>query len=207
MTNPDFEISPDESALKELQAVDWKAVYPGLLRYAVYRCKKFETQGDAIFDPEGLLQESVARVFGCGQDGNYRAWNRKRYPEITDFLKSVMDSVLSHAYEEFKAQRISSLDADDTSNRDLSTEADPAAACFYGILSPLDPSEELLRKERLIERVLQMRKAAEGDSEMELVVMCLEDGITKPQEIATISGIEVKRTHKILRRLREKIRV
>jgi hypothetical protein len=47
---------------------------------------------------------------------------------------------------------------------------------------------------------------AEGDEEMGIVVMCLQDGISKPREISEQTGYDVDRVNNILKRMRRKAR-
>ena len=50
-----------------------------------------------------------------------------------------------------------------------------------------------------------IRECASGDTELELIVVCLEDGISKPREIATELDLPVESVNVLLRKLRRRV--
>lgn len=198
-------MSFDSSIIQDLEQVDWDYVYPRLLRYATYKCKKFEWLGTATFDPESMAHEAVALVFGRGKDGNYRNWNPNKCPDITKFLEGIVDSLVNHEYEKTKTFKTESLDCENQTSVDILCNSDFSVRTFFDCFLLMDPSKELEMKENILRMVTSIRHAADGDEAAKKVVACLEQGVGKPREIADEIGIDVVKVYQILRRLREKI--
>jgi len=198
-------MSFNTSIIKDLEDVDWNYVYPRLLRYATYKCRKFAWLGTVTFDPESIAQEAVALIYGRGEDGNYRNWDRSKCSDIIKFLKGVVDSLVSHEYEKMKTFKIESLDCKKHTDVDISHDPDFSVMNFMDFLSAADPAKELEMKENISQMVKSIRNAAGENKYAKLVVSCLEQGIGKPREIADEIGIDVTEVYQILRRLREKI--
>lgn len=194
----------DDAIISKLDGADWETIYPRVLRHAVYKCKRFNLLGTVKFNPEDFVQEAVACAYGCGEDQKFRNWNRERYPDLSDFLISIVDSLVNHKYEHIKKFKDDFLDCEDGLNCNLSTGADPLAESLFVSLTPLSPLDELERKERIIRCYEILQKTASGNEDMEMVKMCLEEGIVKAKEIATTTGIDIKKIYKILRYFRDK---
>ncbi|MGD0277827.1 MAG: hypothetical protein ABSC11_00820 [Smithella sp.] len=195
----------DYSIIQKLEQVDWDNVYPRLLRYATYKCKKFEWLGTATFDPGGMAHEAVALVFGLGKDGNYRNWNRNKYPDIAKFLEGVVDSLVNHEYEKTKTFKMESMDCENQTSVDNLRNSDSSVRNYFDCFSVTDPATELEMKENILRMVTSIRQATDGDETANMVVTCLEQGMGKPREIADEIGIDVTEVYQILRRIREKI--
>lgn len=200
-------MSFDPSIIRDLEYADWNYVYPRLLRYATYKCKKFEWLGTSKFDAESMAQEAVALAFGCGKDGNYRNWNRKKCPDLIKFLEGVVDSLVNHEYEKVKTFKVESLDCETQSGNDALRDSDPTEINVFDIFSPMDPLKALEMKENILKLVTTIREAAGCDETMKMVVECLEQGVGKPREIADNIGIDVSKIYQILRFLRGKISI
>jgi len=53
---------------------------------------------------------------------------------------------------------------------------------------------------------MKIKAVAVGDEEMEMIMMCIEDGISKPAIMSEVTGYEIKIVYKVLRRLRLKLK-
>ncbi len=200
-------MSFDASIIRDLEDVDWDHVYPRLLRYAIYKCRKFEWLGTSTFDAESMAQEAVALVFGRGKDGNYRNWNRKKCPDLVKFLEGVVDSLVNHEFERVKTFRVESIDCEEQSANKVLCNYDLTKIDMVDIFSPMDPQKEMEMKENILRLVTTIREAAGGDEIAKRVVECLEQGVGKPREIADAIGIDVSKVYQILRFLRRKINI
>jgi transcription initiation factor IIE alpha subunit len=68
----------------------------------------------------------------------------------------------------------------------------------------LSPQDELDRKERIVRCYEILQEIASGNEDMEMVRMCVKEGIIKAREIADTTGIAVNEIYKILRHFRDK---
>jgi len=172
---------------QELDEADWDDIFPRLLRYAQSRSYKIRWIGSAAADPEELVGEAIALAYGVGKNDGYREWNKEKFPNLLDFLQTIINSLISHLNEHHN--KFPSDEIDD----ELSSD------------NP-DPEKLVLQKdlqEKLYNRIYQ---EVEGDDEMETVILCYEEGITTPRDIAAQTGFDVAQVNNTLKRLRRKLR-
>jgi len=188
--------------LDKLTEAEWKEALTRALKYAGWRAGKYQWLG-LVVDPKDLVQEAVARAYGVGAGATYRNWNKEKYPTLRDFLVSIIDSMTSHEAEHSERFKKTPLDRDDGTSRGLEQEALAGGARLAGIRFPTTP-EEILLAERRASISEKLHLIAEGDDELGLVILCLEDGICAPREIAAETGLSRKTVYEKLRTLRRK---
>lgn len=172
---------------QELDEADWDDILLRLLSYARIRSYKIRWIGNVAADPEELVGEAIALAYGVGKNDGYREWNKEKFPNLLDFLQTIINSLISHLNEHHK--KFPSDELDDQ----LSSE------------NP-DPEKLVLQKdyqEKLYNRIYQ---EVEGDDEMETVILYYEEEITTPRDIAARTGLNVIQVNNILKRLRRKLR-
>lgn len=148
-----------------------------------------------------MVTQSILKIL----EGNI-TWDPFKKPDIEIFLKSVIKTQINHLYTS-KEYRITSRASEETGGADEAVDhADPVET--HAVLSPcnpLDPEMALLKKEReqaessFMESVL---KKVEGDSELEMMTLCILDGVWKPREISEKLGIGVAQVYNLKKRLR-----
>ncbi len=130
--------------------------------------------------PEDLALAAVASVVE-----DRRAYDSDTYPDFREFLRSVIDSQISHLAEKAKGQRTNRIPV----TRDVETgelvevdipgdEPDPADICM---------NRDLLDSVRGV-----FAAKTEEDPLLVQIFQCMEAEITKPAEIAAVLGIDVK---------------
>lgn len=201
----------DPSIREDLKQKDWETILPGLLYYAHSLCRKYYWLGNRHLSPQDLVQEAIARAFGCGKDGGYRNWNKERCPDLSVFLKSTIKSIVNHKIEHLRkfphdsiekhGERVdeSPIDEDDTR----------LAKSMLSGISGESPEEILLSSENtrmLSERVNKLKSLAEDDEEIGFVIMCFEEGISTPREIAETTGYNIHNVYNIIKRIKRKAR-
>ncbi len=196
----------DSSIREELQKADWDDALARALKYAHWKSKMFSWLGFEV-DPEGLVNEAIARAFGVGtgKDGNttYRNWNKERFPNLADFLISIVDSIVSHIAEHHSKFAFSSMDETDEEKDDAS-RLEFEAQSTSDFIRPRSPEELVLLKEKTTSLRLFMDSLSDEDEEIGMVLMAMEDGIEKPADIADATGYEVTKVYTITKRLRRK---
>jgi DNA-directed RNA polymerase specialized sigma24 family protein len=192
----------DPSIHEKLEKADWDAALPRVLKYAVSRAKIFKWLGDKV-EPEALVQEAIARAYGTGTRGNYRNWNREKCPDIANFLIGIIRSMTSHEAEHGSEFPKESLFDEDGSPKDekLLKSADEVA----GALMPKTSEVELIENENLRTLNDELDSISVEDEDLGLVIVCIEDGISKPRHIAEETGFEINKVNNLLRKLRRKL--
>lgn len=145
--------------------------------------------------PDDFALEAIERFLD-----NKRIWNRDAYPDLLDFLRSVVDSLISNAVTAVENQRSRQL-VPRRGDQDLTEVYDPT-------VDNRDPLYVLLDREWLI-RFAQVRedirKELEGDALLSKLFECLEAGITAPSEIADVIGVSVDDVNNAKKRLKRKV--
>jgi hypothetical protein len=186
----------DPAIREELDKANWQEISLRLLWYATSKASMLQAMGIADVDHGDLIQESICRVYGGGHNGGYRNWNKEKDPDLAVFLMSVIRSIVDHKrahHLTFKSNYISMQD-DSLSDRDLVN------------LSPKSPEEILNEEYDLLNLKEVIYKRVKGDEEIEMLLLCIEDGVSKPMHIAEHTGYDIKKVNNVLRRLRRKIK-
>lgn len=205
----DFELENeryDPSIREELKHSDWKEILPRVLYYANYQYKKLIWFGIGDTDPQDLVQEAIALAYGRGENGGFRNWNKVYYPDLPAFLKSVIKSIVNHKIEHVIEFPHDCIDVQKRMKGDSAEESPRIAKSMYAGMKDDSPEAKLERCEvekALSERVMKL-KALADDDEMGMVIMCFEEGISTPREIAEATGYEVKNVNNIIKRIKRK---
>jgi RNA polymerase sigma factor (sigma-70 family) len=196
----------DENTRKELDSADWEEILPRLLQYTRWQIKKHKWLGSISLDPEEFVQETIARAYGVGSGGALRKWNQERCPDLADFLIGVIRSLTSHEIEHLSKFRHESFGSqvEEKGTRD---PIEIEASLAHEITSRTKNPEEAAAQEELARGVAEEAyRLTESDDEGQMVLMCiLDDGITKPKEIAEEIGYEVEKVYNIMKRLRRRL--
>jgi len=192
----------DPTIHADLKKADWDAALPRVLKYAVSRAKMFKWLGDEV-EPEALAQEAIARAYGIGTRGNYRNWDKERCPDLGDFLIGIIRSMTSHKAEHEAEFPSESLFNEDGSAKDskILKSCDETA----GPSKPKTPEEEIIENENLQAFKDELDSLADGDEDLGMVILCIEDGISEPRNIADATGFEKDKVNYLLKRLRRKL--
>ena len=173
---------PDSRYLKLVYSLSWEELLPDLLIHAG-EYYGYLSPGDR----EELVHIAIEKVLRGVQP-----WNPEKRPEIRRHLAWVLKSVISNDLKRAgmtrRASCVNNGDGRMVNPVDLVTE-------------PSRPADEDLIIE---ERLNRIRRAAAEDEEAELIMMALEDGITKPSEIAAETGIAPARVYAIFKRIRRR---
>lgn len=196
----------DPSVREELDAVDWGKVWPRVYKYAVWRARKYRWLGEQL-QPEDLVQEALALAYGIGAKKTYRNWNKEKFPALEDFLISIIKSITSHAAKHDTSFPRESLTHEDGSPRVL--KPDPAAHVVPETLKR-GSSEQVLSQgedlQRLLDKVETIIHEDSEDEELQMVFLCLEEGISEPRLISEQTGYDIKVVYNILKRFRRKLK-
>jgi hypothetical protein len=181
----------DPSTREKMSKIDWDEVFPRVLKYAKSRAWKFSQSGiDA--DPLAMINEAVARAYGIGTRGTFRNWDEANCPKAYNFLIGIIRSITSHEAEhlsEFTPEPI--LKDDGIINEKMQETS----------RSP-DPEEKLIEEENEQPLLDELKRISAEDEELGMIILCIEDGISKASEIAEETGYEILKVYSLQRKLR-----
>jgi DNA-directed RNA polymerase specialized sigma24 family protein len=167
--------------IKRLYEADWDTLMPKLLshaRFSIYDPHRLLPGGQS---DEDIVHEAVARVI-TGE----RNWNPAKEPDLENYLKSVIDSMLSSkglfGRKEWNA--VSNVEDPEQWERMAGTLPNLDGLCHDA--------------EVIIEA---MWKELSGDQELSAVFEAVIEGFDKPSEIAEWAGIPVERIYELRRKL------
>jgi len=199
-----YPLKYDTSIRKELDKADWDSIYPVVLKYAISRAKIFSWLGDEV-NPENLVQEAMARAYGIGSNGTYRNWNKEKYPELQSFLISIIRSMTSHVAEhESEFPKESLLNVDGLPKDKKLLESRDEIADFQ---NPKTPEEELIETDNLKPLMEELSRLSNENEELGMVILCIQDGISRPRHIADETGYDIKKVNNLLRTLRRRLAI
>ena len=191
------------AGIPKLTDEQWAELLERLTYYAVRKYRKsgwrrgdrrkFEWAGPDGASPQDVALEAITSVIE-----RTRKYDPEVCPEFIDFLRSVVDSKISHMLEKAVRRRTGRMpvvhdpEAAEHVEADLPGKApDPAGVCM---------NREVIERARA---VLEMD--AEKDSLVLQVFECLEADITKPAEMAEMLDVKVSKIYDAQKRLRRKI--
>jgi len=192
----------DPTIHEELKKADWDAVLPRVLKYAVFRAKGFKWLGDEV-EPEALVQEAIARAYGIGIRGNCRNWNIETCPDLGDFLIGIIRSMTSHRAEHEKEFPSESFFNEDGSSKDAKILESVSET--IGASKPRTPEEEIIENENIQALKDELDRLSVESEDLGMVILCIEDGISKPRQIAEATGFEKEKVNSLLKKLRMKL--
>lgn len=193
----------DPNIRVELDKQDWEKIFPRVLKYAIARSRKYYWLGGDVVEPQELIHEAISLAWGIGKNKTYRNWNKEKYPQLEDFLISIIESITSHkADHSMRIKKESLFSEDGTENFELSVSSKRMVSKDY--LN--SPEEKMIQSESLEYLKDKLKSIAEEDEEAGLVILCFEEEISLPREIANATGYDVTKVHNILRRIRTKLK-
>lgn len=169
----------DESLIKELNEKDWVKILRILTAYAAYKMRYKHVPNDRL--PQDYAQEAVEKLyFGI------RIWNRNKYPELLDFLKRTIDSLINN----------------DTVSLDQSVEKKFIDSTDCDLEASNIPVDILLESEEEANNLVStIQKEIEGDDILELFFMYLESNY-KPREFSTEFNVNIRDVYNCIKKLK-----
>ena len=194
--------------LKLLEAADWKDITLRLTYYAYWKASKYTWKSRNPGQlpkgktPEDVVCEAIEKVLS-----GVRNWNPDKYPNLFIHLKKIIDSDLHHlvnSAEHKKSIRIPeeyhemSIESD---HEEMHSEKTSTAS----VSAMMENPEELIitqEDEKFVEQVKnEFYAMVKGDDDLEMLLICFEEGIDKPEEIAEQTGWDIKKVYNQKRKL------
>mgnify|MGYP002625096481 CR=1 FL=1 len=184
-----------------LSVDEQKRLLGRLTHYALWKMLRLTWRGASIarggsvpggYEPYDFALDAIAKAM----DGT-RPWNRDRYKTLESFLRSIVDSDISHLVES----------VDNSIGRRLTHQSGKdETASAYEVASADPPPPTVV-----IDRDFQVRfreaalKELDGEQFLVQLLECMEAEITEPQQIAEVLGVTVDHVNNEKKRLRRRL--
>jgi hypothetical protein len=194
------------AAYPELSDDEWVVVVKRLTHHAAWQINRHAwrglrlDQGGSVpggVDPADLASEAITDVIN-----GTRNWNQESDPDFLDYLRSVVDSKVSHLVRR-RENRVS---------RRMAPPDDTDEPGFDAPGPDLDPlilyieQESIEERQKFLDRRRdEIRQQIAGDKLAEGILNCLAEGYTKPADMAVLLGVEVKEINNAQKRLRRAV--
>jgi hypothetical protein len=132
-------------------------------------------------------------------DGD-RTWDETREPSLLNALKGMVRSEIGHLYEKLEENLLEPISILLPDGEERTGDSFPSTDLHPEVLNP---EQQLLRGERANLEFAAMTlvlREVEGNSDLELVALALCD-TDRPSEIATVTGLSIKRVYSASREL------
>jgi RNA polymerase sigma factor (sigma-70 family) len=197
--NDDATIAPETRAL--LEQHHWETTIPRLVKYALDKTRRLYWQGKLGGDlpggqqAEDLVEEAIEKV----RSGE-RKWNPYDQPDLYEYLRSVIDSLISHLVNSRENRVVIRLVPNDDDKDPINRFPDRAA-------TPLD---RLLQEEREAssERWFWgFHSSLADDPPLQRYIECIYEYPTniKPSAIAEQLGITLAEIYNLKKRLKRRL--
>ncbi len=177
----------DTSArLDLLKNQDWETIILNLTAYAVYKVQRlsWQTGKDSLpggRQAEDLAFDAIEKVYK-----GERSWDPTKQPVLLTYLKSVVDSLVSHLVESTEHKQ----------RQQIGDEAE------NGVFDPPDQQSPMALDELFAADLMgRLWDKVKGDEDVELVLCCIEDEMSKPQDISAALQIPIERIYKAKKKL------
>lgn len=184
----------------DLTEQSWEDVLERLTLYAHRRYTRLVWRGvpgaqggtaPGGVEPADLAAESIIDTIA-----GRRTWNRATEPDFLQFLRGVVDSKLNHlalSLENRTTRGTLPATTDAGEGIDVIPDETPTPE------SQVSAEEERTRLEAVI------RSLVEGDALASQILECLRSDVTRPSEMATRIGVDVREIYKAQKRLRHRV--
>lgn len=176
--------------LELLESADWKDITFRLTHYAIWKAFRYVWKSGSLpggKTPQDMALEAIEKVWT-----GVREWNPDKYPNLYTHLKWIVDSDIDHLFKSKEHEK---------SRRMPETTPEQASE------TP-NPEEQLIAKgNKALEEEIRNEFYAmvEGDEDLETLMLCFDEGIDKPQDIAEQTGWDVSKANNVKRRLFRKV--
>lgn len=194
-----------DRVLELLEAANWRDIILRLTYHAVFQFRRYNWKSPL---PKGNSPEDIAIIAIEKVWDGTRDWNPDKYPDLLKHLKWIVNSEIEHLYsslEHKKTGRIPILNKSDGAEVDLGEMAHGHQHSINEKVST--PEEELIAEHnRRSEEALiaELHTVVKGDEDLELLLLCFEEGVDKPEKIAMETGWDITKVYNLKRKLLRK---
>lgn len=198
-------------AVSRISDDEWRDIALELERHALSVSRNLRWRTKNVVELPGgetvgsIVSKAIEKLFRGDRD-----WDPGAQPDIRNYLKGVIDSLLNHLADSLENTLITSVPPPDSEDAPAwergSSKRDPAANWL--VPRQRSPEATLLERERatLEDRALELLIDECADDKMLLGVLeAMLDGVETPAEIAESKNISVKDVYNATKRLDRKL--
>ena len=178
------------ASLPNWKPEEWDEVVEYLVLHATGKVNQLYWRG-VTPDPNEIAAEAVTSVI----DGR-RTWNQAAYPDARDFLRGVVDSIISHDVKCVDRERVRSFDHSSDSGRLSVSDTAAPETHFTTVVANKELAE--FYKSKIIAEIQPDKLALR-------ILECIEAGFDEPKDIAECLGEDVKEINNARKRLQRAI--
>jgi len=192
-----------------LEAADWKDIILKLTHYALWQVRKYtwRTQANDQLPggktPEDIACEAIEKVWNGTRD-----WDPDRYPNLLKHLTWIVKSDIGHLYSSLEHRKTINLarqNQDDNSGIDLNRiPADSHSQIHGHIYTPEEKIDMKEKKKKYNKLKSKLYDIVKGDEDLEMLLICFEEGIYKSKKISKETGWEISKVYNIKRKLQRR---
>lgn len=180
----------DQETFERLEKQDWADLYVKLTAYAeVIVQSKAWCRGESALpkgtEPIDFVNEAVKRLY----EGT-RSWNCEEHPDLLVVLKGIVKSLVSDLLTSAEHRRSADIE------KQSSTDQKHRIVVEAG-------QDEALIKDELLEKCYE---AADGEEELETVLMALLEGYSPAEVADELLEVPVSKVYNLNRKLRRRIK-
>lgn len=176
----------DSERLARLHNQDWEGIILKLTAHAVRKVERLRWQTGKKDLPGGRQVKDLAmeaiKMVGTAE----RKWNPDKQPDLLKHLKNIVDSLVSHLVES----------AEHTQREHLKEETEEQV-----FDPPDDKSADALDELIAADTISKLKNQVKGDTDSELVLYCIEEGLSKPTAISETLEIPIDRVYKAKKKI------
>jgi hypothetical protein len=170
----------------------WDEIIDKLTPHAVFKVSRsFWRSGKRSLPRGEEVEDIVYNSIDMVLSGK-RKWDPKKEPDLLQYLKGVVDSEVSHLLESYEHLKREYICIGEGKESPVELVVDPGQ----------DPLSEVIASERRD----YLWKCAKGDEDMELVLCCIDEGISNRQEISDTLKMPLNIVDNTLKRIRRKLK-
>lgn len=182
-----------------------KKCYARLLLHAGDHLRRYQmgTGKNLALTPEDAVNETIRLVL----DGT-RKWDNEKHSNIENYLKWNIRSVIDHSFDTVDSTQTARYPEDDKGNEYIPSPEHSEINDFTESIRTQTPEEIILSEKEFTEFNAKILAGFVEYPEIEDLILCIIEGVSKPQEIAKelkIPVSEVNNRKKRLRRILRKI--
>jgi len=199
----------EDEILKHLEAADWSDIIIKLTHFAHWRAYRYKWKiGNPDQLPAGMTPRDIALTAISKIYTGTRAWDPDKYPDLLAHLKWIVKSDMNHLYTSMGHLMSGRINESEDQDSAEVTYNDVIPDPPMSLSEPAPtPEEQLLAKER-IEHEAKVKEElfalVKGDEDLELLLLCIEDGIDKSELIAKEMSCDVTKVYMLKRKLLRK---
>jgi hypothetical protein len=180
-----------------LENADWKDIILKLTHYALQRARVYSWRSgksDQLLGgktPEDIACEAIEKVLSGTRD-----WDPDKYPSLLTHLQWVVKSDMEHLASSMEHQATGRMPKPGEGEEETIPDT-----------SLQTPEEQLIvqEKEALEENLKgELYAIVKGDEDLEMLLLCFEEGMDKPEIIAAQTEWDVSKVYTLKRKLLRK---